>query len=138
MLLFQIMDFNLPQNLSANLPKCIDLHILQVHFGILKKVERELRTAKTILKKNQDPYLALLLYNSTPLQNNMSPSQLLMGQRLKIRLPVDPVTLKPKDLTSKLATVASKEDSCRKAHKNTFNQMDKPRELSTFEPEDEV
>ena len=48
-------------------------------------VERFVRTVKGLLKKNDDPYLALLTYRSTPLQTGLSPSELLMGRRLTFR-----------------------------------------------------
>ena len=47
------------------------------------EVERAVRTVKALLRKNEDPYPALLAYRSTPLQNGFSPSELLMGRRLK-------------------------------------------------------
>ena len=50
--------------------------------------ERMVRTVKRILKKSQDPYLALLSYRTTPLPwCNLSPSELLMGRRLRTTLP---------------------------------------------------
>ena len=46
------------------------------------EVERAVRTVKGPLKKNDDPYLALLPYRSTPLQTGLSRGELLMGRRL--------------------------------------------------------
>ena len=47
------------------------------------EVERAVRTAKSMLRKNEDIFSALLTYGSTPLQNGLSPSELLMGRRLR-------------------------------------------------------
>lgn len=52
--------------------------------------ERAVRTVKNILKKNEDPYLGLLAHRSTPLYHGLSPSQLLMGKKLRTTLPVPP------------------------------------------------
>ena len=41
--------------------------------------ERAVRTIKDLLNKNDDPYLAILAYRSTPLENGYSPAELLMG-----------------------------------------------------------
>ena len=46
------------------------------------EVERAVRTVKGPLKKNDDPYLALLPYRSTPQQTGLSRGELLMGRRL--------------------------------------------------------
>ena len=45
-----------------------------------------MRTVKNILKKNSDPYLGLMAYRSTPLQNGASPCQLLMGREIRTTL----------------------------------------------------
>ena len=63
-----------------------------------REVERAVRTVKGLLKKNKDPYLALLTYRSTPLQTGLSPSELLMGRRLQTQLPVLAKTLTLRDL----------------------------------------
>lgn len=61
--------------------------------------ERAVRTVKDLMKKcidsNDDFYLALLNYRSTARDGIASPAQLLMGRRLKTRLPAHPEKLKP-------------------------------------------
>jgi hypothetical protein len=52
------------------------------------QAKRTVQTVKRLLKKSKDPYLALLSYQSTPLPwCNLSPSELLMGRRLRTTLP---------------------------------------------------
>ncbi|XP_033727655.1 uncharacterized protein K02A2.6-like [Pecten maximus] len=66
-------------------------------------VERGVQTAKNLLKKAQqdgrDPYLALLEYLNTPVNEKGSPAQLLMSRRLKTPIPVSAQLLKPEVLT---------------------------------------
>ena len=59
------------------------------------EAERVVKTTKQLLEKNTDPYLALLAYRSTPLENGYSPSELLMGRKLRTTLPTTPKQLKP-------------------------------------------
>ena len=59
------------------------------------EAERAVKTTKQLLEKNTDPYLALLAYRSTPLENGYSPSELLMGRKLRTTLPTTPKQLKP-------------------------------------------
>ena len=52
------------------------------------EAERAVRTVKDLLKKSEDPYLALLAYRTTPvLGGKYSPSQLLMNRQLKSTIP---------------------------------------------------
>ena len=81
--------------------------------------ERFVRTAKDLLRKNEDPYTSLLTYRSTPLQNGQSPSELLMGRRLRTQLPVLPSTLKPK--SQDLERVREKEETYRNNQKRNFD-----------------
>ena len=51
------------------------------------EAERAVKTIKEMLKKCEDPYLALLSYRSTPLPIGYSPSQLLMSHTLRSTIP---------------------------------------------------
>ena len=61
------------------------------------QAEWTVQTAKRLLTKSDDPYLALLIYRATPLPwCNLSPSQLLMGRHLRTNLPQVQEHLQPK------------------------------------------
>lgn len=72
--------------------------------------ERAIQSVKNLLKKAResqgDPYIALLEYRNAPLDGvKLSPAQLLMGRRLKTKLPTSAQLLQPelhKDIRSKL------------------------------------
>lgn len=62
--------------------------------------ERAIQTVKNLLKKaaecHSDPYIALMEYRNAPLDGvKLSPAQLLMGRRLKTKLPTSTQLLKP-------------------------------------------
>ena len=52
------------------------------------EAERAVGTIKRLLNKEEDPYMALLAYRTTPLQNGYSPSELLMSRRLLSTVPI--------------------------------------------------
>ena len=54
------------------------------------EAERAVQTIKILLKKAQDPYIALLNYRTTPLQHGSSPSELLMSRKLRSQVPTFP------------------------------------------------
>ena len=60
------------------------------------EVERAVQTAKNLIIKAKDPYLAILSYRSTPLDNGYTPAELLMGRKLRSTLPLAPEKLTPK------------------------------------------
>ena len=52
------------------------------------QAERCVQTVKNLLKKSNDPYLALLSYRATPLSwCDLSPAELSMGRRLRTSVP---------------------------------------------------
>lgn len=64
------------------------------------EVEHKVRTLKLLLKKAEDPYLALLNYRNTPGPTGFSPAQLLVSRRLRSRVPCTPSLLKPRTVDS--------------------------------------
>ncbi|XP_015748130.1 PREDICTED: uncharacterized protein LOC107327924 [Acropora digitifera] len=65
-------------------------------------VEKAVQTVKSLLTKvkqdSRDPYLALLEYRNTPIDDVGSPAQLLMSRRLRSIIPTSDALLKPKVL----------------------------------------
>ena len=59
-------------------------------------VERAVSTAKSLIGKSDDPYLAMLSYRTTPLEHGYSPDELLMGRKLRTTLPTVKSEMKPK------------------------------------------
>ena len=58
--------------------------------------ERAVQMIKSITKKEDDPYLGLLAYRSSPLGNRVSPGELLMGRKLRSTVPAHPNVSQPK------------------------------------------
>ena len=91
---------------------------------------------KQLLEKNSDPYLVMLAYCSTPIENGYSPSQLLMGRKLRTTLPIAPKQLKPS--VPKERVVREKERKSKKRNKRNFDSRHKARELQPLQPGDTV
>lgn len=54
-----------------------------------------IQTIKHLLEKAKDPYLAILDYSNTPLEElGLSPAQLFLARRLRTKLPVSATLLK--------------------------------------------
>nr|XP_010790875.1 PREDICTED: transmembrane protein 170B [Notothenia coriiceps] len=96
------------------------------------EAERHVQTAKQLLKKAKDPYLALLAYRATPLANGYSPAQLLMGRRLRTPVPQHPSLLTPELPDS--TVVAAKERERRAKDTANYNKRHRVRDLSQLTP----
>ena len=59
------------------------------------EAERAVETTKSLLKKEKDPSKGLLAYRSTPLACGYSPSELLMGRKLRNAIPTLHTVLNP-------------------------------------------
>ncbi|KAK7096429.1 hypothetical protein V1264_005727 [Littorina saxatilis] len=51
------------------------------------EAERAVETVKNLLKKADDPYIAIMMYRATPLQIWKSPAELLMGRKIRTIVP---------------------------------------------------
>ncbi|GBO25324.1 hypothetical protein AVEN_20958-1 [Araneus ventricosus] len=65
-------------------------------------IEAAVKTVKARIKKSRDPYLALMAYRATPLENGFSPSELLMDRRINTTLPVAKTQLQPYSVNKKV------------------------------------
>ena len=58
-------------------------------------MERAVQTVKHLLTKAQDRYRALMAYRATPLEIGRCPAELLMGRKIRTRLPTVLAQLNP-------------------------------------------
>jgi hypothetical protein len=100
------------------------------------EAERAVQTVKQMLRKSKDPYAALLLYRATPLRNGLSPSELLMGRKLKTKLPMLPSTLIPK--TQNHSMIQEKETNLKQQQRDNYNQRHMAREAPPLKAGDTV
>ena len=98
--------------------------------------ERVVKTVKQLLTKNQDPYLAMLTYRSTPLENGYSPAELLMGRKLRTTLPMSKEQLQPS--LPNAANIRKKERRMRNRMKRNFDKRHGARNLKPLSPGDTV
>ena len=64
-----------------------------------------------------------------PLQTGLSPSELLMGRRLRTQLPILAKTSTPRDLKREREEVVKKEEIYRSNQRQSFNQRHRAKEL---------
>ena len=91
------------------------------------EAERAVGTIKNLLKKEGDPYLALLAYHSTPLEIGYSPSQLLMNRALRTTVPTTREQRKPE--VPSLNVVKERDALLKTRQKNNFDKHHGTREL---------
>ena len=65
------------------------------YFQSNREAERAVKTIKSLLKKKDDPYIALMTYCSTPLHNGFLSSELLMNRQHHTTLPISESQLQP-------------------------------------------
>ena len=74
---------------------------------------------KALLKKGDEPYLALVANRSTPLSNGYSPAELLTNRKLRTNVPGSSKARKPQVPDMKL--VVEREEEQRRKQKVNFN-----------------
>jgi hypothetical protein len=102
------------------------------------EAERAVRTVKNILRKNQDPYLGLLSYRSAPLLNGLSPSQLLMGRRLRTTLPVLPEKITKVIQNQNLQDAREKEEEYRRNQAKNYDRRHRVARIPALDTGDTV
>ena len=100
------------------------------------KAERAVHTVNGLLKRNEDIHIALMTYRATPLQNGLSPAEMLMGRRLRTLLPVLPSLLKP--IGRNDDDLQKKESAYRNDQTRNFNARHRARDLPTLQPGETV
>lgn len=100
------------------------------------QAENAVQKVKMMLGKCTNPNMALLMYRSTPLRNGFSPSELLMGRKLRTKIPVNPVALDPK--WPYLENVKVKERMYRDQQERQYNKRHNARSLHGLDPGDRV
>ena len=90
------------------------------------EAERAVGTVKNLLKKTDDPYLALLNYRATPLQAGFSPAELLMSRKLRSRVPTLSQNLTP--LQQDVQQFKKLDGQMRSQQKLNFDQRHRARE----------
>ncbi|CAM1296134.1 Uncharacterised protein r2_g539 [Pycnogonum litorale] len=98
--------------------------------------ERAVQTVKNILRKGLDPYLGLMAYRSSPLENGLSPAELLMGRKLRTTIPTLPVVLTPE--SPDLVQVKLKESIMRGLSEDNFDTRHRAIETPPLSPGDPV
>jgi len=99
-------------------------------------VERAVKTAKTLIIKSEDPYLALLTYRSTPLENGYTPAELLMGRKLRSTLPLAPEKLIPK--LPDFEQLRKTESAYKQRQAENYNKRHRASVLPDLNPGDKV
>lgn len=100
------------------------------------EAERAVRTVKSLLEKEGDFHKALLAYRATPLAHGFSPSQLLMGRRIRTPVPVSPTQLQPE--WPDLQTFRTKDAAVKLQQQQTYNRRHRTQTLPPLQPGQQV
>ncbi|GBM22130.1 hypothetical protein AVEN_266489-1 [Araneus ventricosus] len=95
-------------------------------------IEAAVKTVKARIKKSRDPYLTLMAYRATPLENGFSPSELLMGRRSNTTLPVAKTQLQPYSVNKKV--IEGKEERRIEGQKTNYDKHHGVRILDELDP----
>ena len=96
------------------------------------EAERAVQTVKNLLEKDDDPYVALLVYRTTPLQIGFSPAELLMSRKLRTTIPTTKESRKPQIPNEKI--IRERDENSKKRQKYNFDTHHGVRPLQTMNP----
>ena len=104
------------------------------------EAERAVKTVKLLLTKaklsTSDPYLAMLNYNSTPLVSGLSPSEMMMGRKLRTTLPLPSTQLTPR--TPNWTDVREKENTYKAVMSRNYDQRRGVKQRRDFKTGDRI
>ena len=100
------------------------------------EIEQALKTVKALLEKASDPYVSLLSYCTTPLENGYSPAELLMSRNIQSNVPMITKQYIPKLLNRSQLQV--KEQNYRDGQQQRFNTCHKTYKLEPLQQGDTV
>ena len=102
-----------------------------------REAEKAVRTLKNLLKNAKNPYLALMSCRAAPLPwCNLSPTQLLMGRRIRTVVPEADDVLVPS--WPNLTEFQKVDEQYKKNQKNQYDERHRARELPEFDDNTEV
>ena len=100
------------------------------------EAERAVQTVRNLMKKDGDPYLALLAYRSTPLKCGFSLSELLMCRKLRTNIPMTRDSRKP--AIPDLSLLREREEQYKARVQNNYDQHHGVIELEPLDPGQKV
>ena len=100
------------------------------------EAERAVGTVKRLLNKEKDPYLTIMAYRATPLQNGYSPSELLMSRRLRTTIPMSRRQREPK--LPDVRSLTKRDQTLKLKQKEDFDKCHGAQELSELDYGDVV
>ncbi|XP_046391596.1 uncharacterized protein K02A2.6-like [Ischnura elegans] len=100
------------------------------------QAEAAVKIVKNIFAKETDPCLGLLAYRSSRLESGYSPSELLMGRKLRTNVPMGPMRLAPK--WPDLEALRHKNHFITERAKRNYNRRHRARELPSLTAGDRV
>ena len=96
------------------------------------EAEPVVKTVKSLLEKEEDPYVALLVYCTTLLQIGFSPAELLMSRKLRTMIPITRRLCKPQVPNEKV--VRERDENRKKQQKYNFHTHHGVRPLQALNP----
>ena len=100
------------------------------------EAERMVQTVKGLLQKAEDPYAALLAYRASPLSNGFSPAEILMGRKLRTKVPTNAANLVPREVP--LSQLRNTDEEIRKKQKGNYDKRHRSRDLAPLKEGDSV
>ena len=102
--------------------------------------ENAVNVVKTLFRKceisGDDAYLTLMNYRSSPIRNGFSPAELIMGRKIRTRVPTLPTNLAPVKVDGKI--IQSREKLYRSKYKRNYDRHAGARNLPKLKAGEKV